>query len=68
MRCHLESVGIRQEFGAQAAPDFRHVAWYKFSNLRALIHLLYQAIVESTFENAVPIFSLFEVPELGGKM
>jgi hypothetical protein len=32
------------------------------------MYLLYEVIVESTFQNAMPIFSSFEVPELGGKM
>jgi hypothetical protein len=28
---HLEFVGIGKELGAQAAPDFRDVAWYKLN-------------------------------------
>ena len=65
---HLEFVGIGKELGAKAAPDFRDVALYKFSKVRALVNSRYKDIVESTFENAMPIFSSFEVPELGGTM
>jgi hypothetical protein len=65
---HLEFVGIGKHLGAKAAPDFRDIAWYNFLTVRALINVLYNVIVESTFQNSMPILSSFEVPEVGGKM
>ena len=41
----------REEFWP---PSRVYSAWHTFSKVRALVHLLYKAIIEMTFENACP--------------